>query len=163
MADRLFLSNDSTVSGGGIQPDEEIFFFGQASETSALTGSATLVPLTIAKSNGVISNVIIGVALPGVSASGWVSGTVDATVRINSAAVCSTNPSIAMAGSAGQATRKNTLTGGGVSAVINTASAAFSAGDQISVDWNARSVGSAAATAAGQGFTGAVVVRWAAR
>lgn len=163
MANRLFLSNDSTVSGGGIQPDEEVFSFGQASETSALTGSATLQPLFIAKSNGVIADVFVGVALPGVSASGWVSGTADATVRINSAAVCSTNPSITMAGSAGQASRKSTISGGGVSAVVNVASAAFSAGDQISIDWNARSVGSAAATAAGQGFRGSVLVRYAAR
>lgn len=163
MATRIFLSNDSTITTGGVQPDEEVFGFGQASETSALTGSATLVPLFIAKAPGVISDVFVGVALPGVSASGWVSGTVDATVRINSAAVCSTNPSIAMAGSAGAATRKSTISGGGVSAVVNVASAAFSAGDQISVDWNARSVGSAAATAAGQGFTGGVIVRYAAR
>lgn len=163
MPSRIFLSNDGLPGVGGVTFDEEYFQFGQASETSALAGSASLVPLFIAKQNGVIADVVVGVALPGVSASGWVSGTVDATVRINSAAVCSTNPAINMAGSAGQATRKSTNSGGGVSAVVNVASAAFSAGDQISVDWNARSVGSAAATAAGQGFTGGVIIRYAAR
>ena len=167
MADRKFLSNDSTVSGGGIQEDEEVLFYSWANESSAhgagAACSATLVPLGIAKANGVISNVYIGVVLPAVSASGFVSGTVDANVNINSAAVCATGPSILMAGSAGAAVRKNTLSGGGVSAVLTAASAVFSAGDQISLDFNSRSVGSAAAGAAGKGFYAAVTLRYAAR
>ena len=164
MANRLLLSNDSTVSGGGIQPDEEVLFFSWAGESSAHgTLSATLVPLGVAKANGVISDVFIGVVLPAVSASGFVSGTTEAQVNINSAAVCSTVPLINMAGSAGQAVRKSTNAGGGTSAVVNVASATFSAGDQISIDYNSRSVGSAAAGAAGKGFFAAVVVRYAAR
>lgn len=164
MPNRLLLSNDSTVSGGGIQPDEEVLFFTWANETSAHgTLSATLVPVGIAKANGVISDVFVGVVLPAVSASGFVSGTVDATVNINSAAVLSTAASILMAGSAGAAVRKASNNGGGVSAVVNTASAAFSAGDQISIDYNSRSVGSAAAGAAGKGLYVGVTVRYAAR
>ena len=172
MASRVFLSNDSTISGGGVQTDEEIFFFSFANESSALGGanaSATLVPVAIAKAPGVISDVFVGVVLPPVSASGFVSGTVDAGVRINSAAVLSTNPAIAMAGSAGQAVRvatntpPNAASGLITSAVVNVASAAFSTGDQISIDWNTRSVGSAAAGAAGKGLYLGVVVRYNAR
>jgi hypothetical protein len=163
MADRLFLSNDSTVSGGGIESDEEVLFFSFANESSALTGSAINVPLGIAKANGRIADVFIGVVAPAVSASGFVSGTVDATVKINSATALSTNPAITMAGSAGAATRKSTIAGGGTSAVVNVASANFSAGDAISIDWNARSVGSAAAGAAGTGLYLGVKLRYAAR
>ena len=164
MANRLLLSNDSTVSGGGIQPDEEVLFFMWANESSAHgTLSATLVPVGIAKANGVISDVYIGVVLPAVSASGFVSGTTEAQVNINSAAVLSTLAAINMAGSAGAAVRKATNSGGGVSAIITTASAVFSAGDQISLNYDSRSVGSAAAGAAGKGLYAAVTVRYAAR
>ncbi len=163
MALRAFLSNDSTVSGGGIEYDEEILFFNTANESSAHGASASLVPVGIAKANGTIADVFVGVVLPAVSASGFVSGTTQADVRINSATVCSTLPSIPMAGSAGAATRKSTNAGGGVSAVVNVASATFSAGDQLSVDWNAVSVGSAAAGAAGKGVYVGVKLRYAAR
>jgi hypothetical protein len=107
-------------------------------------------------------DVAIGVPVPAVSASGFVSGTVDAQVNINSAAVLSTLPAIAMVGSAGAVARKTTLTGGGTSAVVNQNSCYFSAGDCISVDYNARSVGSAAATAAGTGLYVGVRVRYTA-
>jgi hypothetical protein len=163
MPARLFLSNDSTVSGGGIEYDEELVFFGTASETSAHGASALQVGSVIAKGNGTIVDLVVGVSLPAVSASGFVSGTTLADVRINSAVVCSTQPSIPMAGSAGAAARKCTLAGGGVSAVINANSAAFSAGDMISIDWNAVSVGSAAAGAAGKGVSGYVKLRYNAR
>lgn len=160
---RVFLSNDSTITTGGIEFDEELLFFNFANETSALTGSATLVPLGAAKAPGVIADAWISVVTPATSASGFVSGTVDIQVNINSAAVLSTQPAIVMAGSAGQATRKSTIAGGGTSAVVNTASAAFSAGDAISINWNARSVGSAAAGAAGTGLYATVRLRYSAR
>lgn len=164
MAERKFLSNDSTASGGGIEYDESVFPFNAASESSVFANDAlTLIPLTIAKANGRIVDVVVGVVLPPVSASGFVSGTVLADARINSALVCSTQPSITMAGSAGQAVRKSTLAGGGVSAVVNAASAVFSAGDTISFDRSTLSVGSAAAGAAGKGFYGYVKVRYDAR
>jgi hypothetical protein len=160
---RQILSNDSTISGGGVEFDDEIFTFNFANETSALTGSATLVPIVNAKAPGVIADVWIGTVAQAVSASGFVSGTVDAQVNINSAAVLSTLPAINMVGSAGQVVRKTTLTGGGVSAVVNLASASFSAGDAISLNWNARSVGSAAAGAAGAGLYVSVRLRYKAR
>ena len=163
MPDRIFLSNDSTITGGGIEADEEVFFFSFANESSAHTGSAINVPLANAKANGRIVDVWIATVAQAVSASGFVSGTVDATAKINSATVLSTNPAIAMVGSAGAVARKTTLTGGGTSAVVNVASANFSAGDAITIDWNARSVGSAAAGAAGTGLTVGVKVRYAAR
>ena len=170
MATRLLLSNDSTVSGGGIESDEETFEFSFANESSAHgANSATLVPLFVAKAAGTISQAFVGVVLPAVSASGFVSGTQTFGVNINSAAVCSANPAIAMAGSAGQAVRvatnlaANAASGLVTSGVVNTASAAFAIGDQISINWDSRSVGSAAAGAAGKGFSGAVVVRYNAR
>lgn len=170
MANRLFLSNDSTVSGGGIQPDEEIFTFSFANESSVAVHSAqTLLPVGIAKAAGVISDVFVGVVLPAVSASGFVSGTVGVQANINSAAVCSTSAKINMAGSAGQAVRvatnmpSNAASGLVTSAVINTASAAFSAGDMISINLDTFSVGSAAAGAAGKGLYAGVVVRYNAR
>lgn len=172
MPSRLLLSNDSTISGGGIEYDEEILYFSFANESSATGGanaSATLVPVGIAKAAGTIADVFVGTVLPPVSASGFVSGTTIVNARINSAAVCSTTPSIAMAGSAGQAVRvatnmpANAASGLVTSAVINTASAAFSAGDQISIDWNTISVGSAAAGAAGKGLYVGVKLRYNAR
>jgi hypothetical protein len=151
-----FLSQDAV----GYTFDEEVFYFALANESSALTGSATLVPLGIAKKAGRIADVFIGVGTPAVSASGFVSGTVDVQARVNSAAVMSTLPSIVMAGSAGAAGRKATNNGGGVSGVVNQASAAVAKGGMISIDYNARSVGSAAAGSAGTGLYVGVVVRY---
>jgi hypothetical protein len=162
MADRISLTNDA-VDPSGFSYVEEVFTWNVASETSVMAASATLLPIAAMKANGRIVNAFIGLVTPPVSASGFVSGTVDATFRINSAEVLSTLPSIPMAGSAGAATRKSTNAGGGVSAVVNTASASFSAGDQISFDYNARSVGSAAAGATSKGLYATVVVRYAAR
>jgi hypothetical protein len=162
MADRFFLSDDS-ANPAGIGYNEEIFTWNVASETSVMNGSATLLPVGVMKQNGRIVDAFIGVVAPALSASGFVSGTIDATFRINSAEVLSTLPAIVMAGSAGQATRKSTNAGGGVSAVVNAASANFSAGDQISFDYNARSVGSAAAGATAKALYASVVVRYAAR
>lgn len=160
--DRIFLSNDAV--GGGIDFNEATFYFGFASESSAAgTASATLVPLFVAPENGRIVDCFVGVVLPAVSASGFVSGTQEANVRINSVQILSTVPAINMAGSAGQAVRKSTNAGGGVSAVVNWGSATFSAGDQISIDYNSRSVGSAAAGAAGKGLQVGVKVRYSAR
>ena len=86
MAERKFLSNDSTASGGGIEYDESVFPFNAASESSVFANDAlTLIPLTIAKANGRIVDVVVGVVLPPVSASGFVSGTVLADARITSA------------------------------------------------------------------------------
>lgn len=153
----IFLSN----STAGYDYDEEVFSFAFANETSVHGTSAAVNSLVgPMKRAGKISEVSIGVVKPATSASGFVSGTVTATMRINSAAVCSTDPAIVMAGSAGQAIRTNTNASGGTSAVINPASAAFAKGDQLQYDFNARSVGSAAAGAAGTGFYLSVVVRY---
>ncbi len=174
MADRKILSNDTVTAPlkQGLVADEEVFTFSLANESSALTGSATLVPLTIAKQNGRITDFVIGVVAPAVSASGFVSANVSATVNINSAACLSTVPVIyGPVTSAGAATRKVTnavsASAAGnpapVSAVVNQASANFSTGDMISLDYNLLSVGSAAAGTAGKGFYAMVRVRYAAQ
>lgn len=157
MADELVLSNASA----GYTLAARTYVFNFASETSAHGVSAAVIPLFQAAGSGRISDFQIGVVLPAVSASGFVSGTVDATLRINSVACLSTNPSIAMAGSAGQAARIATNVSGAlaVSGVVNVASGAVVPGDQVQMDYNARSVGSAAAGAAGKGFYATVTFR----
>jgi hypothetical protein len=156
MPSNKFLSNDTV----GYRFEEVTFTASLVNESSALAGSAIQIPVAITPRAGRIVAAFIGVGTPAVSASGFVSGTVDAQVRINSAAVLSTLPAIAMAGSNSAAGRKATNAGGGVSGVPNTASSLFSAGAMISVDYNARSVGSAAAGAAGTGLYIGVTVRY---
>lgn len=187
-ADELFLSNDSA----GSIPVETTFFFGTSSEASALAASVsglTLAqigrPVTTYASSiapfGRITDFGIGVVVPALSASGFVSGTVDAGVYINGAAVLSTRPSIPMTAVSGGASISAgatqyvatntgtskinglTVSGATVSAVVNAASATFSVGDMISFDYNARSVGSAAAGIAGRGLYGFVTIRYGAR
>lgn len=168
MADRIFLSNDSSgnaQTGGGIWDDEQTFQFNinETSVQGAANMSAGNVGLFIAKGNGRIVDVFIGAPSVALSASGFVSGTINATPRINSAVVCATVPAINMA--AASAVLPNypaTNTGGGVSAVITAASALFSTGNAISFDWNTFSAGSAAAGQAGKGFYLGVKVRYSA-
>lgn len=165
MADRIFLSNDADE---GYRADEDVFVWNTPLETSVHGFSAVNVPLVgPMKANGRIVAVIAGVAAPALSASGFVSGSVDADVRINSGAgVCATKPLIAMAATSATTIRKATNdspTPTGVTVgVVDANSAVFSAGDMLEVDYNARSVGSAAAGAAGNGMYVAVVVRYAA-
>lgn len=157
MASELFLSNDTA----GYNYVEETFTYTFISETSVHGNSGTRYGLCGALPKaGKVVDVAIGVVAPAVSASGFVSGTVGATLRINSAAVCATDPSIDMVGSAGAVARKSTNASGGVSAVLTPASATFAKGDQLAFDYNARSVGSAAATSAGVGFGITVRVRY---
>ena len=161
MADRLLLSNDTDK---GYYFQEEVFSWTTPLETSAHGFSAVNVPLVgPMPHNGRIVDIILGVAQPALSASGFVSGTVDANVRINSGAtICTTAPAIAMAATSATCVRKatNEVTTGVTKAVLGAGSAVFSAGDMIEVDYNARSVGSAAAGAAGNGAYIAVVVRY---
>lgn len=167
--DQLVLNNDAK----GYDFVDRFHFFGFASESSA-HGAAALAMVecfTVPPGySGTIQDVGLGVVLPAVSASGFVSGTVTCTVRINSNAVCSTDPKIAMAGSAGQAYR--VFTGGAVSgvasglvtsAVVNAASNTINPGDQVAVDLTANSAGSAAAGAAGKGLYGYIRYRFKSR
>ena len=158
MPSELFLSNTAS----GYDYNEETFTYNFHSETSAHGNSGTRFSLGQVPRSGKIGQFEIGVVAPAVSASGFVSGTVGATLRVNSAAVCSTDPTINMAGSAGAAVRTTSITSaaGVVPAAINTASAAVNKGDQVAIDYNARSVGSAAAGAAGVGFYATVTVRY---
>lgn len=168
--DRFYLSNDSTSSGGGIHADSEEFFYNpQVSETSAATAatSAQIVPLFIAKGPGRVKDVFVAVAQTAVSASGFVSGTVNANVRINSVTVCSTQPAIPMAAASAASNRSRTNNSTTslattVSAVINQNSATFVQGDQISIDYGVTSAGSAAAGLPVTGVSVGVVVRYTA-
>lgn len=166
MADRLIATNDAWKS---YDYDEEVFGpFGVANATSANTGSAQHVIGFVAKRPGRITDFFIR-AVPAVSASGFVSANLNANVRVNSVSALSTLPVIdGPVGSAGAGTAKATNVGGTsaagnpgpVSAVVNSASANFSAGDLITVDYSLQSGGSAAAGTAGSGFAAFVVVRY---
>lgn len=164
MADGIILSNDTT----GFSYRDTKFEFAFVSETSVHGNSVARMALGVwpfAATSGKIIDFGIGVVAPATSASGFVSGTVNATLRVNSGAVCSTNPSITMATSAGQAVRVNTFASTAanqalaISAIVNAASAQINPGDQIAMDYNAVSVGSAAAGAAGVGLYAYVLVR----
>lgn len=158
MADELFLSN----SVAGFDYLEETFSYNFLSETSVHGASAVVIALGVMPRAGKVVDVVIGTVRNATSASGFVSATTDVTVRINSAAVCSTDPAIPMAGSAGAAIFKATNASGGTSAVVNPASADFAKGARLSLDYNLRSVGSAAAGATGTGLYVSVKVRYSA-
>lgn len=159
MPARIYLSNDA--DGQNFVEDE--FHYSWVSETSAHGLSATLLslcgPMT---ADGEIVDVVLGVVRPALSASGFVSGTVDFDVKINSATCLSVLPAIAMVATSATAVRVNTngTAAAATPATINTGSNRFSAGDQICVNYNARSVGSAAAGAAGIGLYAVVKVRY---
>lgn len=165
MADKIFLTNDGSTGSQpqGYEYEEEVIRWNFAN-TASVHGASAVVGMGIARSNGRIVNFYLGVDRIAVSASGFVSADVTAQPRINSAAVLSTAAAIVgPVGSAGQAVRKNTQVGGGTSAIVNTASAAFSAGDHFHLDYNALSVGSAAAGQSGLGLYAALIVRYTAR
>lgn len=102
----------------------------------------------------------IGVGLPAVSAANFATADngVTALMRVNSNACLSTDPVIAIAGSAGQAARTTTWGVGTAalvtSGVVNAASNTLNGGDELTVTYNAKSAGSGAATAAGKGLYG---------
>ena len=156
---RIYLSNDAD----GQNYVEESLYFTWVSETSVHGTSATLISLAGPMTNdGEIVDVVLGVVRPALSASGFVSGTVNFDVKINSATCLSVLPAIAMAATSAQAIRTNTngTTTLTTPAVLNQGSNKFSAGDQICINWNAVSVGSAAAGAAGIGLYATVKVRY---
>ena len=166
--DATFLTNDIA----GYTYFERHANFGFANESSAHGATAITLQEVFTVPGGYSGEIVyfqIGVVLPAVSASGFISGAATAQLRINSVAVLSTQPSIAQAGSAGQAYRVATQFTSGIasglvtSGVVNTASAAIKAGDQISVDLTAASGGSAAAGAAGKGLYGVITYRFKSR
>ena len=146
--------------------EETVVYNPQVNLTSACTNatSATLVPLFVAAHPGVVTDCFLTLAQTAVSASGFVSGTANANVRINSAVALSTQPSITMAAAsaASNASRTNSLSSIGttVSAVVNTASAAFNRGDAIAIDYGFLSSGSAAAGLAATGLQVGISVRY---
>lgn len=171
MADNLVLSNDAL----GFEFFDQIIPFDvsgnfPANETSAHGLSASgIIPLLVAPRPGRVVDVGWGVVTPALSASGFVSGTVDATIFINGVGSAqSTVGAINMIGSAGQSGRTFVNTSTTSTAFLNppqltNASAQFNAGDEVGFKFNARSVGSAAAGTAGLGLYGYVRVRYAAQ
>lgn len=165
MADRLFIGNDA-VTGYGY--DEKIITFPVlANESSAhVTSANTLVPIWTAPANGRVMDFYISVVNVALSASGFVSGTVSADLRRNSASVLSTVPAITgPVATSALVVRQCTLGPSAAnlqSAIVNAQSANFSAGDQFAINWTMQSGASAAAGAAGKGFVVSMKVRMAA-
>lgn len=165
MADRLQLSNDATT---GYAYDERIITFPiLANESSTHVGSTnTLIPIFVAPANGRVVDFYISVVNVALSASGFVSGTVSADLRKNSASVLSTVPALTgPVATSALVVRQCTLGPSAanlISAVVNQASAAFSAGDQFAINGTMQSGGSAAPGAAGKGFVATMKVRLAA-
>ena len=163
MADKIFLDNDST----GFGYSEAVFNFPQqpTTEASAHGFSGTTVQIGQVRNSGRVYAFELGIVNPALSASGFVSGTVDCDLLVNGSSILSTKPAFAMVATSALVVRGST---NGTSAanitfpVINTASAAVVPGDQICVTFNARSVGSAAAGAAGKGLVGFALIRPAA-
>ncbi len=165
MADKLFLSNDAT-RGYGFDV-KYITFPILANESSAhVTSANTLVPIWTAPTNGRVVDFFIDTVNVALSASGFVSGSISADLRRNSGSVLSTTPGLAgPVATSALVVRQCTLGPSAAnltSAVVNQASAAFSAGDQFALNWTMQSGASAAAGAAGKGFKATVVVRMAA-
>lgn len=151
---RIFLSNDAG-SQGGIYWDEDVFTFAYAGTTSVHGASASNVSLAgPMKANGIIQEFIIGVTNPALSASGFVSGSISANVKINGVSALTTLPSIAVATVSGAVTFKatNQNVSGVVPAVVSPTLGVFSAGNFISIDTRTETAGSAAAGAAGTGL-----------
>ena len=165
MPDKILLSNDA-VRGYGYDT-KYITFPILANESSAHTTSAnTLIPIFTAPANGRVVDFFIDVVNVALSASGFVSGTVSADLRRNSATVLSTVPAITgPVATSALVVRQCTLGPSAAnlqSAVVNQASAVFSAGDQFAINWTMQSGASAAAGASGKGFKATLVVRMAA-
>jgi hypothetical protein len=160
--DSIALTNDAV----GNSFREEIWWVAPVlNDTSAHGNSAGNMAIGPAVNfSGRVVDFGIFVTKQAVSASGFMSGTIDALVRLNSASITSTNPTIPMvSGSATQQAAVATYVSGGfnggTSCVINNNSAVFSPGNYISFDYNARSVGSGAAAAAGTGLRVYVKIR----
>jgi len=164
MAERIFLSNDAG-SQGGIFWDEEVFTFSYAGTTSAHGASASNVALAgPMKSNGIITDFVIGVTNPALSASGFVSGSISANVKINGVSACTTMPSILRASDSANVTFKatNVPATGVTPAVLSPTLSRFSTGNMLSIDTRTETAGSAAAGAAGTGLFVSVKVRYTA-
>lgn len=169
MADNILLSNDALGYEGYDQIIPLVGANAPQIETSAHGLSASgIIGLFQAPRAGRIVDYGYGVVQQVLSASGFLSGTVDAGVFINGTAAVSNSGAINMFSGSAAATRVNvnastTSTAFFNPPTINLASAAFNAGDQIGFQFNARSVGSGAAGRAGTGFYGFVRVRFSAQ
>lgn len=168
--DEIVLTNDQFT---GYDGRKSTYTFNWASDVSAhgaATTSGANVPIgpaftvPLGSPGGRIVDFGIFVNRPALSASGFVSGTVTGSLRINSATVCSTTPIINMAANSAAAipTLANvsaTSTAAVTPTVLNTNSCAWSGSAFLSFDYDTKSAGSAAAGAAGIGFRAYCVVQ----
>ena len=165
MADKILLSNDA-IRGYGYDT-REITLPILVNESSAHATSAnTLVPIYTIPRNARIVDFYIDTVQVALSASGFVSGTISADLRRNSASVLSTVAAITgPVATSALVVRQCTLGPSAAniqSAVVNQASALCSAGDQLAVNWTMQSGASAVPGAGGKGFKATVVLRFSA-
>lgn len=165
MADKVLLSNDA-VRGYGYDV-RDITLSILANESSAHATSAnTLVPIFTVPRNARVVDFFIDTVQVALSASGFVSGTISADLRRNSASILSTVPAIiGPVATSALCVRQCTLGPSAaniVSTVVNQASALCSAGDQLAINWTMQSGASAVPGSAGKGFKATVILRMAA-
>lgn len=165
MADKLFLSNDA-VRGYGFDVKYITLPILQNESSAHATSATTLVPVFTVPANARIVDFYIDTVQVALSASGFVSGTISADLRRNSASVLSTVAAITgPVATSALCVRQCTLGPSAAniqSAVVNQASALCSAGDQLAVNWTMQSGASAAPGAGGKGFKATVVLRMSA-
>jgi len=165
MADKILLSNDA-IRGYGFDVQYITLPILQNESSAHATSANTLVPLFTLPGNARIVDFFIDTVNVALSASGFVSGTISADLRRNSATVLSTVPAITgPVATSALVVRQCTLGPSAaniVSAVVNQASSLCSAGDQLAVNWTMQSGASAAPGSAGRGFKATVVLRYAA-
>lgn len=168
--DEVILTNDQFT---GYAPRQEAFSFAWNSDVSAhgaANASGANVPMgppftmALGAPGGRIVDFGIFVNRPALSASGFVSGSITGSLRLNSVAICSTTPIINMVGtSAGAIPTLANVSAVSTAAltptVLNTNSCSWSGSAFISFDYNTFSAGSAAAGAAGIGFRAFCVVQ----
>lgn len=153
---RIFTTNDrdSNIAGKKYDLDyitSPVFING----ASGATGSATNFVLGTAKASGILQGFYITVNGPALSASGFISGSISATCRINSAAALASLPAVA-----GPASASGGFAWRVISGAVDPNSARVVPGDLITGDYVCQSGGSAAAGAAATGFTMTAILRY---
>lgn len=165
MADKLFLSNDAT-RGYGFDVKYITLPILVNESSGHVTSANTLVPLFTIPANSRVVDFFIDTVQVALSASGFVSGTISADLRRNSASILSTVPAITgPVATSALCVRQCTLGPSAaniVSAVVNQNSALCSAGDQLAVNWTMQSGASAVPGSGGKGFKATVVLRMSA-
>lgn len=153
---RVFTTNDRNVTIGGKKYDLDFLYEPiYANAASAATGSGTNVNYGLAKASGILLGFWFAAKGPATSASGFISATLSANIRINSVSALLTLPGVAGPASISAANSYRVISG-----IVNPASARVNPGDLITVDYTNESGGSAAANLAASQFNVVAVLAY---